>query len=241
MSFKFHPRALILFEDEDYIFIDKPDGVLSHPNAQSNGTCITPNIYSHQRESFKMGNEELFLLHRLDKETSGVLMLSKKQELANLTKSMFEQHQIKKQYLGLIGGSIRAPIEWSDHIRKDMGRANIDYKQKANALTLVEPLMIFDKPRLTYILMKPQTGRTHQLRIQSSKRSTPIMGDRTYGHFKKNKEVRSSWGLKRMFLHAHTIQFNHPLSKIDIQVTSPLPADLEGVLEKLKNVHAPKI
>lgn len=239
LAHSLHPKAIILLETAHYLILDKPDGVLSHPNPDQESTkaSIIHADYDFKGEFFRIGTQKLFLLHRIDKETSGCLFFSKDASVAKKIKSDFENHLIHKEYIALVGGILRAPTVWKDHLVKKNGRMTIDKRAKPNSTTEVEPIQVYDKNKLTLLRLIPKSGRTHQLRIQSSKRSLPILGDRQHGDFAKNKNIKTSIGLKRMFLHASKLEFTDPTSKKKISVESPLPLELHTVIDRLNGIN----
>jgi RluA family pseudouridine synthase len=237
MSFSkhIHSKANILFEDENFLVLDKPAGVLSHPNPEDGQTktSIIMAGYDFNGEFYKLENSRLYLLHRIDKETSGCLLFSKNVSHAKKVKIDFENHNIHKEYIALVGGILRQDVVWKDHLSKKNGRMVVDKREKPNSSTEINPIRIFEKERLTLLRLIPRSGRMHQLRVQSSKRFLPILGDRQHGDFAKNKSVKKTIDLKRMFLHASKLEFTDPTSKKKIIVESPLPTELKNVLEKM--------
>ena len=217
--------------------MDKPDGVLSHPNPP--GQKVFPSIiqapYDVRGEFFKIRDWKVFLLHRIDMETSGCLLFCLNPILAPMVKADFESHRIKKEYTALLGGSVRKPDVWKDHMIKKGNRMFVDPRSKPNAETKVNPVALYQKHHATLTKFSPVTGKTHQLRVQSAFHHAPILGDRLYGNFAKNKDIKTKLNLKRMFLHASMIDFINPRHKNHIRVESPLPEDLQMVVDLLEN------
>ena len=231
----FHPEAKVLFEDDRFVVIDKPAGLLSHPNSKSEiHESIVQVEYDFKYECYRIGTWKFFLLHRIDRETSGCLLLTKDPDSVKAIKSDFENHNVHKEYLALLSGFVRKATIWKDHIVKKPGKVLIDQRLKPNSSTKVKPIEIFPKERMTLVHFVPQTGRTHQLRVQSQSRHAGILGDRQYGDFNRNKQAKQKWDLKRMMLHANQIAFKDPRTKKTIRVSAPVPAEFELILNQLR-------
>jgi len=173
-------------------------------------------------------------VHRLDKETSGVLILAKNNLIFNYFKNLFKARKVKKEYIALVKGETRkqegiidlpltrskkSPIKRKVAIKKDEGRI---------ALTRYKVLRLYNGYTLLEIF--PQTGRTHQIRVHLASIGFPVVGDKMYGKAKKLNKLN----LPRHFLHAHTISFVLPSGK-SIKIQAPLPEDLKKILQQLKS------
>lgn len=233
----FHENAKILYENDDFFVMDKPDGVLSHPNltGDKNDPSIIKAPYDSKGEYYKLGNWKVFLLHRLDRETSGCLLFSTNPSLAPKVKADFESHSIRKEYTALLGGSVRKPGIWKDYLVKKGNKMFPDLRGKPNAITKVTPMQNYQKFHATLTKFSPTTGKTHQLRVQSAFHHAPILGDRLYGNFAKNKDIKTKLNLKRMFLHASKLEFKNPKNQKTISVESLIPEDLQMVIDLLEN------
>lgn len=236
LDIPFHSKINVLFENERFFVIDKPNGILSHPNEKLDKmeTAVIHAPYDFQGEFFRIGQWKAFLLHRIDKETSGCLMFAKDAASAKKVKADFETHQVHKEYTALLSTVIKKPITWKDHLIKRGNKMLVDKRQKPNAITHVQPLMNFPKYKMSLVKFKPKTGKTHQLRAQSFDHHGAIVGDRQYGNFARNKEVKHRWDFDRMFLHADTIEFKDPVGGKKIRVESPLPEELQDLINSLK-------
>jgi RluA family pseudouridine synthase len=235
----FHPKAKVLFENERFFVIDKPNGVLSHPNQKGDSSdsaaILAP--YDFDGEFFKIGTWKVFLLHRIDKETSGCLLFAKDASSAKKIKAQFAEHKIYKEYIALVSNIVRKPTIWKDHLVKRAGKVLVDKRLKPNAVTKVNPLTQFSRFKMSLVRFIPGTGRTHQLRVQSSDRHGAILGDRQYGNFARNKEAKFRWNFDRMFLHAEILRFKDPANGKIIQIESPLPAELQSLLDTLEELR----
>ncbi|MBD5780576.1 RNA pseudouridine synthase [Pelagicoccus sp. NFK12] len=191
--------------------VEKPAGVLSHPNKKGDREKALLNArYDESQQAYRILDTEgevvstVYLLNRLDSATSGIVLLSLVEDTARSVLKAFEEKKVKKTYQALVFGAPRGgPLVWKDRIsvRKAQGglRASTGGGLSAETkLAKVEPMG--GMPPIARLTLQPITGRTHQLRIQTSKRHVPIVGDRTYGDFQKNK-LAAKKGMKRLCLH----------------------------------------
>lgn len=214
----------ILFEDESLILVRKPAGIAVHE-----GQEVT------RQESFLGVLEATYrpagivprLVHRLDRETSGVLIVAKSDEAAKELQRRFEEGGVEKEYLALIAGRLR-PRE---------GRINLplpgrDGKQ-VYALTLYRVEKEFAATSL--VRVRTETGRMHQIRLHFAKLGHPVVMDSRHGDFAFNRQFRKAHGLKRLFLHARSLAFNYKGRKQ--KWTAPLPDDLARTLKSLESAE----
>jgi 23S rRNA pseudouridine955/2504/2580 synthase len=200
----------ILYEDNDYAVISKPSGL-----AVQGGSNIGISLLNHLSYSFKTP----FLVHRLDKGTSGVIIVAKHLEASRLFMILMKERKINKIYLALLKGKLSKDKFDVRMLLSDKISHTLFLRKKFyNSATLVEAKIF--------------TGRKHQIRLHASKIGNPIAGDRKYGDFSWNRQL-TKIGLKRIFLHAFHVDFINPLSKRKIYVDSPLPQNLKMFLEKL--------
>ncbi len=204
-----HPLGLVALE--------KPCGVLSHPNVEADrNRSLLRAGWSKDRERYawKLGEKSarFYLLHRLDSATSGVILGCVNPNLARELKKEFAKRRVSKTYTAVVGGIVRdSDTHWKDSLRKRMvgSRLRVDANARGGGLAETRVTIVESKrsnPRLTLLRFNPLTGRTHQLRVQSAKRNTPILGDTTYGNFSFNREVQKAIGKQRLFLHASSIR-----------------------------------
>lgn len=259
----------ILFEDNDIIVLNKPAGwvvnrsntyneptvqdwVEERLNLQTSKSKIQSNEEGkeHSTVSFPYGNsEEIFrersgIVHRLDKETSGVLLIAKNPTTLVELLRQFRERETKKTYVSLVHGKlipsegvIRLPMGRSSADRKKFA-VDIDGKMSETAYTVLQffpnlPKGISQKKGKSYqgfslIELRPKTGRTHQIRVHMAAIHHPLVGDLTYAG-KKRAVVDQEW-CPRQFLHAKELCFTHPTSGEHVCFSAPLPVDLQGVL-----------
>ena len=219
----------IIFEDDYYLIINKPHGVACH-----GGSGVSFGVIEQLRQAklYKF----LELAHRLDKETSGILILAKKRLALVELQEQMKSNQITKEYFALTLGAwrdekrnVKAPIY--KYTNKDgERRVRIDQELGQFAHTIFTLKKKFSE--FSLVNADLQTGRTHQIRIHLQHLGFPIAGDEKYGNFEQNKLI-NKLGLKRMFLHAHHIKFTHPMTQIPIDLNCPLPQDLTEFIAQL--------
>jgi 23S rRNA pseudouridine955/2504/2580 synthase len=224
----------ILFEDDVLLVINKPSGYAVH-----GGSGISSGIIETLRE-LRSENRFLELVHRIDKDTSGCLIIAKKRSALRKLHKYFRENGVKKSYLALLCG------RWEEKkIRVDQpllkktnqgGGANVKvHKTGKPSQTIFRQLMLYKNA--TFIEAMPLTGRTHQIRVHALWLGYPLVGDARYGNEKSNQLFRKK-GYKRMFLHAEKLQFTHPVTGKLLKLVAPLPTELQTLLkteeEKIK-------
>lgn len=245
ISIPVHPDAsLITALDCGLIVLNKPKRVLSHPNHfQDEKDSIVQAPYNAEKQCFTWTDSnmnqsvELYLLHRLDVSTSGLILLAYGEGLAAHIKSLFKDRLVKKTYLAVVKGEMHfRGGEWKDYLIKDEKRSRTRASTSGRgdlAVTHVRPLQTRYRGQVVSLVeMSPLTGRTHQLRVQSSTRHHPILGDPKYGDFSLNRWAQSQYQTKRMFLHAFKIEcrFSFLGKKYHLEAESPMPAEFSAVM-----------
>jgi 23S rRNA pseudouridine1911/1915/1917 synthase len=226
------PEAIpvkIIYEDDDLLVIDKPAGLTVHPAPGHPSHTLVNAVLSHLNDIEDEGGvTRPGIVHRLDKDTSGVMLVAKNNvALANLA-NQFKARTVKKTYITLVKGILRpdkgvidAPIGRDSGDRKKM--AVTGESRGRAARTNYRVIRYVGKNTLLKIM--PETGRTHQIRVHLAAIGYPVFGDITYG--------KKSAFLNRQFLHAHKIGFNLPATGKWVEFESPLPEDLEQALKEL--------
>jgi 23S rRNA pseudouridine955/2504/2580 synthase len=223
----------VVYEDAALLVIDKPAGVAVH-----GGSGVSFGVIEQLRKAHPDW-KYLELVHRLDRETSGLLMLAKKRSALVKLHDMMRANVPDKRYLALGLGSwdpsnksVKLPL-FKFHTVDGERRVKVaegDDGQFAHTnFSVVERFADF-----TLVEAHLRTGRTHQIRVHMQASGCPIAGDEKYGDFAFNKELAKR-GLKRMFLHARSLSLPHPLTGEPLKLEAPLPAELEGFLKKLRN------
>ena len=240
----------IVYEDEDLIVINKPAGIIMHPGAGNFDNTIVNALINYDKNSLSNIGDELRpgIVHRIDKNTSGLVVVAKNNQAHEHLSKQFNKHSINRIYQLLIWGKIRPSkgkvetlITRSSKNRQMMEVSNTKGKK---AITNYETLQIFDNdrtPTLSLLNCKLETGRTHQLRVHMNYLGNSIVGDDKYKKkFKKIKNIDPTLkekliNLNRQFLHAKILGFIHPKKKEEMIFNSILPQELEIILEILRN------
>ncbi len=213
----------ILFEDEYMIVINKPAGLVVHPGPGNwKGTFVNALLY-HVKTLELHDDVRPGIVHRLDKDTSGILLAAKTAKMHAMLSDIFLKREIEKRYLAICAGKplkqvIDAPIGRHKTNRKLMAVVETGGK---NARTHIDVLASNDRYSLLDILL--ETGRTHQIRVHLEHIRCPIVGDEVYG-----KPVD---GVKRQLLHASSLKFTHPVTKENIFLKAPLPEDMHSFIQ----------
>jgi len=228
------PGFRVVFEDEALLVIDKPSGVAVH-----GGSGVSFGVIEQLRAARPAGRF-LELAHRLDRETSGLLVLAQKRAALTAIHAALREGRVVKRYLALVRGAWSRPHRTVElPLRKRVtpaGERHVSVGEGGQSsrtdFRLVERCAGFSLVEATLA-----TGRTHQIRVHAAHLGFPIAGDDRYGDFELNKALAKR-GLKRMFLHAHALAFDHPLDARRIELESPLPRDLARFLEQARRTTA---
>ena len=219
----------VLFEDEQLLILNKPSGLAVHGGSGLSVGLIEAMRVIRPQQKF------LELVHRLDRETSGVLMLAKRRTALVELHRALRDSEVDKRYVCLLKGQWRGGGRRVDHaLRRSSGRNGermmlVDLAGQ-NASTAFTPISTGATASLMYA--RPHTGRTHQIRVHAAAVHMPIAGDDRYGDREFNRALRKN-GLGRLFLHARSLKFKHPISAQTLHVQAPLPSDLAGVAQQL--------
>ena len=229
-------RCPVLFEDRWLIIINKPQGVLSHPNPRGKDErCAFEGRYDFDEKTFATPAGTIWLIHRLDQDTSGVLLAAKDEHAANACRLTFEQNEVRKLYLALtLGGGLKSEGTWQDHLAvkhaRNQVRTEVLRGPRPNAESCFRVLEYSAAQRLTLLEIGLITGKTHQIRVQAAARHHPVVGDDIYGDFTANRRLRKELGARRLWLHAHRLEFKHPASHEVLKIAAPLAKELQTVL-----------
>lgn len=240
-----HSEIQIVSEDNDVVIVNKPTQFLTIPDRHNPNE---PNLYRILQEHY----EQIFVVHRLDFETSGILCFAKNEAAHRALSLQFSHHTVTKTYRAIVQGrmlqtegTIDAPIGEDQHRR---GLMRIDYKFGKPALSRYRVLEAFRE--YSYVEVAIETGRTHQIRVHLKALGFPLLGDKQYGgiegfklssikrrfHLKKDEDEQPV--LKRVALHAHALTFLHPSLHTDTSFGVPLHKDMEITLKLLRKYGA---
>nr|WP_320132425.1 RluA family pseudouridine synthase [uncultured Holophaga sp.] len=225
----------ILWEDKHLLFVDKPAGLLTVPTERTHETCLADSITDlYRRRGFKRFH--LYIAHRLDRFTSGVLVFAKTPEALNGLKNLFEEHHLNRVYKAILVG------ELPENAGTLTGK--LVEHQKSLKISVVQPkkgepkgakhaithYRVLERlPGHTVVEVKLETGRRNQIRVQFADRGFPILGDHVYG--------TKSELIDRQALHAELLGIRHPVTDDAVTVSAPLPADMEAALKALRNTR----
>mgnify|MGYP000935371335 CR=1 FL=1 len=249
-SFDF--KLNIIYEDDDLLVINKPAGIIMHPGAGNYDNTIVNALMNYCKGNLSNIGDELRpgIVHRIDKDTSGLVVIAKNNETHEDLSKQFNKHTINRIYQLMIWGKLRPQsgkietlITRSSRNRQLM---EVGITKGKKATTNYKTLEVFENdktPTLSLVECKLETGRTHQIRVHMSYKGNNILGDKKYKKkFKKLKNIdtgleESLYKLNRQFLHAKTLGFTHPKSGKELEFSSILPQDLENILKMLRNIN----
>ena len=222
----------IVYEDSDIIVVNKPKGMVVHPaNGNPDGTLVNAIMAICKDSLSGIGGEiRPGIVHRIDKDTSGLLIVAKNDNAHVKMSEQIKNHEVKKTYIALVRGVFK---ENEATIDMPIGRSTSDRKKMAvnkngkNAITHIKVLKRFDK--YTLLQVNIETGRTHQIRVHLSHIGYPIVGDYTYSNGKNEFDVIGQC------LHAQKLEFKHPITQKDMCLEAELPQYFKDILDKLKD------
>ncbi len=220
----------IVYEDEHLIAINKPNGLLVH---RSN-IAADVSEFAIQKLRNQVGYK-VFLIHRLDRPTSGILLFGKNAEAARLMSAVFADKKIQKTYLTIVRGY----TDEKGEINIPLSKENEGPEQEAithfTRLGITEqniPVQPYPSARYSLLEVRPMTGRMHQIRRHMAKLRHYIIGDRTHGETHHSKMFREKLGCDKMLLHASRLQFIHPITKENTEIFAPLPDHFKKIVKR---------
>lgn len=223
----------IIYEDKDIIVVNKPKGMVVHPaNGNPDGTLVNA-IMSVCKDSLSGigGKIRPGIVHRIDKDTSGILIIAKNDKAHINLSEEIKNHEVEKTYIAMVRGIVK---ENEATINMPIGRSTRDRKKMAvtkngkEAITHFKVIERFPKHNCTLLEMKIETGRTHQIRVHLSHIGYPILGDMVYSNGK------NEWNIQGQCLHAKSLKFKHPVTREEMFLEAELPAYFQEMLEKLE-------
>jgi len=228
------PRSLpldVIYEDEDLLVVNKAAGIVVHPAPGHHDDTLVNALFAHYPDITKNDSElRAGIIHRLDKDTSGLIIVARKMVTHTALTNQMKRHEIVKHYLALVEGvvaldqgSIDAPIGRNPRHRQQMAITVVGSREARTHFRVQER---FD--RHTLLLLELETGRTHQIRVHLKAIGHPIVGDPLYG----SGSINHGLPLKRQFLHAYQLKFAHPTTGEVMHFEAPLPEDLRAFLDQ---------
>jgi 23S rRNA pseudouridine1911/1915/1917 synthase len=230
----------IVYQDHDVIVVDKPAGMVVHPAAgHASGTLVNALLHHVADLSGIGGEKRPGIVHRLDRGTSGLMVIAKNDAAHEELARQFHDREVEKEYIALVWGVVQAgrridaPIGRDPVNRKKMSAKARRSREAVTRIVRAEHI----NPAVTLAVIAIYTGRTHQIRVHLSAIGHPIVGDPLYGgvHRRVPGDVRAVTHLQRPFLHAGKLAFKHPADGRRMEFTSELPADLQQVLDDLRS------
>jgi 23S rRNA pseudouridine1911/1915/1917 synthase len=233
----------IVFEDADVVVLDKPAGMVVHPGAGHRRGTVVNALLHHVKDLSGIGGElRPGIVHRLDRGTSGLMVVAKNDAAHQELARQFEDREVEKEYVALVWGVVQAGRRIDAPIGRDPAdrqKMSTRARRARSAVTRVTWARHFKGVSLLKVAIS--TGRTHQIRVHLSAIGHPIVGDPTYGgvHRRVPHDLRSVQRLERPFLHAARLAFTHPADGRRVEFDSPLPPDLESVVDEITGAQEP--
>ncbi len=239
-------KITILYEDKDIVVVNKPSGIVVHPDGKSKGPFITDWVLENYPKAKNVGEpvetkeygiiERPGIVHRLDRDTSGVLLIAKTKAGHAKLKEQFQERTVVKKYLTFVYGEIKDRF---GIINRPIGRSPNDFRRWSatrgarGEMRDAETWYVLLSYRVGYSFLEiePKTGRTHQIRVHFKAVNHPVVHDTLYAP-EKIKEKPNALGFKRNALHAYSLEFTNTVGK-KIKVVAPLPADFKEAIEEL--------
>jgi 23S rRNA pseudouridine1911/1915/1917 synthase len=229
----------VIHEDEDLIVVEKPSGVVSEPGiGHKLDTLLNGLIARYGAELDRLGPRcDYGMAHRLDRDTSGLLVVARNATVQRALRRAFQAREVSKCYDALVLGRLKrhkgvVSVPLGRRRRKGRLEAIVGGPDAKRAATHYE--VVEDFGETTLIRARPESGRWHQIRLHMTALGHPIAGDVEHGDDEANQKLEEQYGLDRLFLHASTLKFVHPVSGSKLRFRSPLPKELAAVVEKLR-------
>jgi 23S rRNA pseudouridine1911/1915/1917 synthase len=227
----------ILHEDPDLVVLDKPAGMVVHPAAGHDSGTLVNALLHHIKDLSGVGGQlRPGIVHRLDRGTSGVMVVAKNDRAHQELSRQFKDREVEKEYIALVWGLVQAGRRIDAPIGRDPNdrqKMSTRARRARHAVTRVTFARHFKGVSLLKVAIA--TGRTHQIRVHLNAIGHPIVGDAVYGgvHRRVPANLRAVMRLERLFLHSARLSFAHPADGRRMDIESPLPADLQGVLDDI--------
>ena len=222
----------IIFEDAYLICVNKSNNMLVHHAHHSRNVADEMALLQQIQEEKGI---KVYPIHRLDRKTSGIILLAKETSKVSKFQELFTNNEIEKTYYGVVRGfspdlkTIDSPVKGRD---ANVHKEALTYLKTLEQIVLNIPVKPYDSSRYSLVELKPKTGRMHQLRVHTNKISHPLIGDIKYGDKNHDTMFDENFGWKNMFLHAGKLEFIHPFSEEHHTLKAPFPKDWISLFEK---------
>ena len=219
----------IIYEDEDILVVNKKKDTIVHPASNDQDETLVNGLIYKYPELKDLDPVRPGIVHRLDKDTSGALVVAKNKEAYDNLVDQFTKRQVIRKYYAIVHGRIENEIEINKKIgrnEKDRIKMAVNEKNGKEAISLVVPIKVFGAYTLVEVELK--TGRTHQIRVHMASISHPVVGDLVYGRANK-------FGIKTQLLHAYCLEFTHPKRGEQIKITTDLPDDFKDFIKRIED------
>jgi 23S rRNA pseudouridine955/2504/2580 synthase len=224
----------VLQEDDWFMAVNKPTGMAVHPGSGIETGTLVDYARAYLGPKATRNDFTASPAHRLDRDTSGVILIAKRRPAMVHFTRVFTDSRAQKRYLALVKGKLPRPQGMVDlPLSEHQQSAASKERRGVNLQRAVTHYKVLKQSRRCALLeCRIETGRTHQIRRHLAAIGHPVAGDRRYGDFEFNRQARVQWGLRRLFLHAESIEFPHPRSGEKTRVSAPLPAELQEVIKR---------
>lgn len=215
----------IIFEDEYILCVHKPNNVLVHHAFHSRNVAEEDSLLQLIKNELGI---KVFPIHRLDRKTSGIILLAKETHFVSKFQELFTNNEINKTYFGIVRGfspetkTIDSPVKGRD---ANVHKEALTYLKTLEKVTLNIPVKPYESSRYSFVALSPKTGRMHQLRVHANKISHPLIGDPKYGDKNHNVMFEENFGCSNMFLHAGKLEFKHPFTSEELILKANFPKD----------------
>lgn len=224
----------VLLEDEWILVLDKPSGMAAHTGSGITGGTVVDTVRAYLGPKAERNGFSASPAHRLDRETSGIIVVAKRRPAMVHFTDVFTEHHAKKRYLVLVKGKLQkteglidVPLAEHQQTAESKARRGVNLQEARTRYQVIA-----QTSQVAYVRCTIETGRTHQIRRHFAAIGHPVVGDSKHGDFAFNREAKAKWGLGRLFLHSTRLEFPHPEDQRKVVVESPLPPDLAAVLER---------
>ncbi|QOD61341.1 pseudouridine synthase [Polaribacter haliotis] len=227
----------IIFEDEHILCVSKPNNMLVHHAHHSRNVSEETSLLQYIMDEKGL---KVYPIHRLDRKTSGIILLAKEKGFVSKFQELFTNNEIEKTYYGIVRGfapdekTIDSPVKGRD---ANVHKEALTYLKTIEKVTLEIPVKPYDSSRYSLVELKPKTGRMHQLRVHANKISNPLIGDPKYGDKNHNIMFEENFNCANMFLHAGRLEFTHPFSLEKLVLKASFPKDWISLFEKFSWVN----